>query len=117
MAYDRGLEERLCEYFQGRPDLDIRKMFGGLCFLLSEHMCCVIVGDELMVRVGPKDYEKYLAKPYAREMDFTGKPIKTMVYVASAGLESDEELNGWLSVCMSFAESLPPKRPKLKNSQ
>ncbi|WP_347876775.1 hypothetical protein [Psychromonas algicola] len=45
MAFDRGLEERLYEHFSDRPDLTVRKMFGGLCFMLSGHMCCAIIGD------------------------------------------------------------------------
>lgn len=56
MAYDEGLAERIHEYFEGRLDVDAKKMFGGLCFMISEHMCCGIVGDTLMARVGPKQY-------------------------------------------------------------
>jgi len=55
MAFDRGLEERLYEHFSDRHDLVAKKMFGGLCFLLSQHMCCVIIGEKLMARVGPKN--------------------------------------------------------------
>jgi TfoX/Sxy family transcriptional regulator of competence genes len=28
-------------------------MFGGRCLLFGGNMCCGIVGDELMLRVGP----------------------------------------------------------------
>jgi hypothetical protein len=37
-------------------------MFGGLCFMLSEHMTCGIVGDTLMARVGPDNYKACLAR-------------------------------------------------------
>jgi hypothetical protein len=30
MAFDRGLEARLFDYFQNRQDLNVKKMFGGL---------------------------------------------------------------------------------------
>lgn len=116
MAFDRGLEERLSDYFQGRYDLHTKKMFGGLCFLLSGHMCCVIMDDKLMVRVGADNYEDCLAKPYVTEMDFTGKAIKTMVYVMPDGFESDSDLTYWLDTCVKFVESLPPKLPKTPKS-
>lgn len=112
MAFDRGLEERLYEYFQDRPDLEVKKMFGGLCYLLSEHMCCAIIDDKLMLRVGPKNYAACLAKPYAKEMDFTGKPIKTMVYITANGFESDTDLFDWLTISVDFIDALPPKRSK-----
>jgi len=34
-----------------------RKMFGGLAFMLHGNMCCGIVDDRLMVRVGPDAYD------------------------------------------------------------
>jgi len=112
MSFDRGLEERLYDYFQDRPDLVVKKMFGGLCFLLSEHMCCGIIGEQLMARTGPKNYASCLAKEHAIEMDFTGTPIKTMVYVKPNGFESDFDLASWLNICVTFVDSLPPKQPK-----
>ncbi|GHB66249.1 hypothetical protein GCM10008107_14260 [Psychrosphaera saromensis] len=113
MAFDRGLEERLYDHFQGRHDLTTKKMFGGLCFLLSEHMCCVIIGDKLMARVGPDNYLDCLAKPQVTEMDFTGKPVKGLVYILPDGFESDSDLAYWLNTSISFVDSLPPKQPKL----
>jgi TfoX/Sxy family transcriptional regulator of competence genes len=110
MAYDEGLAERIRDQFQGRHDVEEKKMFGGLCFMLANHMCCGIVGDTLMVRVGPERYEECLAKKYARQMDFTGRPMKGMVYVAAEGLHEDDELAHWLYLSTEFVLSLPPKK-------
>lgn len=110
MAYDEGLAERIRELLQDHSDLQEKKMFGGLCFMLAEHMCCGIVGDTLMVRVGPDRYEECLAKKYARQMDFTGKPMRGMVYVAAEGLQEDDELTEWLNVSIEFVSSLPPAK-------
>jgi len=114
MAYDEGLAVRITEYFDDRPEVVVKKMFGGLCFMVSEHMCCGIVGDTLMARVGPDNYDSCLSEKYAKEMDFTGKAMKGMVYVSPEGLESDAELEQWISICESFVQSLPPKKPKKK---
>ena len=114
MAFDKGLEERLYEYFAERHDLTVKKMFGGLCFLLSRHMCCAIIDDKLLARVGADNYALCLAKPYATEMDFTGKPISTMVYVLPNGFESDQDLANWLNICVNFVNTLGPKEPKTK---
>ena len=91
MPHDEGLAQRLREQFQGRSDVEEKKMFGGLCFMLSNHMCCGIVKETLMARVGPDNYEKCLAKKHAKEMDFTGKTMKGMVYVAPEGIESGRD--------------------------
>ena len=110
MAYDETLAERIRDYFQFRADVEAKKMFGGLCFMVSGHMCCGIVDGMLMARVGPDQYKKCLERDYAREMDFTGKAMRGMVYVAPEGLEGDSELRGWLELCEQFVSSLPPKK-------
>ena len=109
MAYDEGLAERLREHFQERTDVEVKKMFGGLCFMVSQHMCCGIVDDTLMARVGPQNYEESLKRPHASEMDFTGRAMKGMVYVAPPGIDSDTDLAQWVELCTSFVESLPPR--------
>ena len=64
---------------------------------------------DLMVRVGPEAYQRSLAKPHARPMDFTGKPLRGMIYVACEGFEDDSDLDSWVKRGIDFAGSLPPK--------
>lgn len=85
-------------------------MFGGLCFLVSNHMCCGIVGDKLMARVGPPNYKECLRQKYVSEMNFTGKAMTGMVYVQPESIESDSDLAYWVGICTAFVESLPPKK-------
>ena len=109
MAYDEGLAQRIRETLSDRDDVVEKKMFGGLCFMVRGHMSCGIVKDELMVRVGKEAYEDALAQPHVREMDFTGRALKGMVYVAAEGFESDADLVAWVERGKANAESLPPK--------
>ena len=46
------------------------------------------------MRVGPEQYEAALSRPYAREMDFTGRPMKGMAN-ASAFSDLDTDGDGW----------------------
>ncbi len=109
MAYDAGVAERLRECLTDTPNVVEKKMFGGVAFLVNGHMSCGVVNDTLMVRVGPERYEHALAQPFARTMDFTGKPLRGFVYVASAGFESDEALAQWIAMSLDFVRGLPPK--------
>ena len=109
MAYDEGLAERIREHFQGHPEVVEKKMFGGLAYMVRGHMCCGILQETLMVRVGPDQYEDCLKEKYAREMDFTGRALKGMVYVEPAGFESVDNLAAWIAKCEDFVLSLPPK--------
>jgi hypothetical protein len=84
-------------------------MFGGLTFMVSGHMCCGIVGEDLVVRVGPDWYEKALALPNARAMDFTGREMKGFVYVGPPGYRTTVDLRRWIKRGLRFVQSLPPK--------
>jgi hypothetical protein len=109
MAFDEGLAERIRDVMKAETNVSERKMFGGLCFLSSGNMCFGIVGRELMVRVGPHVYVSSLALPHTREMDFTGRSIRGMVYVDEDGIAEDDDLARWLQRGLDFANSLPPK--------
>jgi len=117
MAYDEGLAQRLREAVEEEPGITEKKMLGGLCFMLSGNMCLGVVGEELRVRVGPDAYEACLAEPHTREMDFTGRALKGMVYVATDGFESDSDLASWVERGVEFAVSLPAKQPKAKRKK
>lgn len=84
-------------------------MFGGLAFVHHGNMAFGIIGDELMVRVGPEAWEDAVGLPHAREMDFTGRSMKGMVYVAVDGFAEDDDLQAWLDRGLAFTGSLPPK--------
>ena len=109
MAFDEGLAQRIREVLATERGVVEKRMFGGIAFLLNGNMAVGVVGDTLMVRVGPDHYETLVAQPNAREMDFTGKPMKGFVYVAPEGLVSDADLNRWIGHGTGYARSLPGK--------
>jgi hypothetical protein len=109
MAFDEGLAQRVRELLRDRSGITERKMFGGLAFMSHGHMFVGILGDALMARVGPDRYAEALRQPEAREMDFTGKPMKGYVFVAPGGIEADSALERWVTSCLAFVGSLPPK--------
>ncbi|MCH7809270.1 MAG: TfoX/Sxy family protein [Chloroflexi bacterium] len=109
MAYDEALAARVRSALRSEPGVMEKKMFGGVSFMVGGNMACGVTGDELMVRVGPDNYEDALSRPHARPMDFTGRPMRGMIYVARPGFESDQDLAAWVESGASFARGLPPK--------
>lgn len=110
MAFDEGFAEWVRALLADDADARERKMFGGLCcFLCGGSMACGIVGDELIVRVGPEAWSEALSRPHVREMDFTGRSMKGMVYVGVPGFAEDADLPAWVDRGTSYARSRPPK--------
>ena len=112
MAYNEVLADRVRKALAGRGEVAEKRMFGGLTFMLGDKMCCGVVKDDLMVRVGPEGYEAALGEPGARPMDFTGRPLRGMVYVGSDGCRTEDDLAKWVGRGADFAASLPRDRRK-----
>jgi TfoX/Sxy family transcriptional regulator of competence genes len=112
MAFDEGLAERIRSVLDGERGVTEKKMFGGVAFLLRGKMFVGIVKNDLMVRVGPAGYQDALKKPFARPMDFTGKPMDGYVYVAPKGTSEDDALESWVRRGLSFASTLPQGKKK-----
>lgn len=110
MAYDEELAARIRRQLDGHDGVTERKMFGGIAFMRNGNMICGVVKDELMVRVGAEAYADALARPHARPMDFTGRPMKGMLFVGADGIRCDNGLSSWTGLSLAFAASLPPKR-------
>jgi TfoX/Sxy family transcriptional regulator of competence genes len=108
MAYDETLAERVRDLLEPRADVVERKMFGGLAFMVAGHMACGVVGSELMLRLGDERADVALEQPHVRPMDFTGRPLASMVFVDPEGL-AGEALSGWVGHAVAFVETLPPK--------
>ena len=109
MAFDEQLAARLRTALSDVPDVREQRMFGGLAFLVAGHMACGVVGDDLMLRLGEQGADTALDQPHVRLMDFTGKPMRTMVFVAPAGTATDRVLTEWIGRALAFVEALPRK--------
>ncbi len=68
MAYDENLAQRVREIMAAEATVTERKMFGGLAFMLGGHMACGILGEDLMLRLGPEGADAALERQ-ARSAD------------------------------------------------
>ncbi len=106
MTYNEHLAERVRDAL---PDLGVvreQQMFGSLVFMVAGHMCCGVLGDDLMLRLGRQEAEAACVQPSVREFDFTGRPMRSIVLVEQAGLD-EAALRGWVDRAVSYVETLP----------
>ena len=69
MAYNEKLGERISKALH-KHGVEEKRMFGGVAFMLNGHMCCGVIKDNLMIRVGLDRYGELVANAHARPMDF-----------------------------------------------
>jgi TfoX/Sxy family transcriptional regulator of competence genes len=108
VPYDEDLAARVRDNLKGAAGLTERPMFGGITFMLHGNMCCGVINDNLVLRLGADGADEALSQPFTLPMDFTGRLMNGYVYVTPAGTTA-AALSGWLRRAVAFAESLPPK--------
>ncbi|MBI4261668.1 MAG: TfoX/Sxy family protein [Actinobacteria bacterium] len=109
MAYDDVLAARVREILIEGGGVEERRMFGGLTFMVGGHMCCGVIGDELVLRLGVERAERALRGPHVRPMDFTGRPLKGFVFLGPGAIRTETQLRRWLGLARNLVSALPPK--------
>src|SRR5262252_2406121 len=95
MAYNEELAERVRVVLAERTDVEEKKMFGGLTFMVAGQMCCGVLKDDLIVRIEPGEFDALVAQPHVRPFDFSGRPMQGMLYVEDRALGDPDVLRTW----------------------
>jgi TfoX/Sxy family transcriptional regulator of competence genes len=109
VAYDTELAERIRHHLEATAGITEQKMFGGIGFMLRGNMCCGVMKDSLLVRVGPEVHDDAVAQAHAEPMSMGGRVSRGFVVVAPPAIESDAALAAWIEKGLAFAGSLPAK--------
>ena len=109
MAFDENLAERIRQSLARRKNVEEKKMFGCVCFLISGNALAGVWKDRLIARLGPDEGEAALREPYVRAFDITGRPMRNWVAVEPEGVGDDEQLHGWVQRALNFVTTLPKK--------
>lgn len=103
MAYDEHLSDRISiQLEQKKVTYEVKKMFGGLCFMVDEKMCFGILGESLMVRIHPDEEAILKEKTGVSEMNFTGRPMKGFLFVNPAAIDSEEDLAFYINKALVY---------------
>jgi len=111
MAHDETLAARVRQVLAGRDGLVERRMFGGVAWLVGGNMACGVMGEDVVVRLGPEDAPAALERePHARPFGRPGaRPMKGFVLIEAEGIADEGELGRWVDAGAAFAATLPPK--------
>jgi TfoX/Sxy family transcriptional regulator of competence genes len=101
--YNEFLADRLRRLLKEKKiTFSEKQMMGGLAFMVNDKMCVGINGDKLMARIHPDKYAEALEKKGAREMDFTGRPMRGWVFVEPEGIDTEHQLDHWVQLALDY---------------
>jgi TfoX/Sxy family transcriptional regulator of competence genes len=111
MAYNEQLAARIRDYLTAlRLPVEEKRMMGGLCFMVRDKMCVGVTDDRLMVRLDPETMSEALARRGCTPMDFTGRALRSFVFVSPEGWTAKKDFDGWLTRALEF-------NPRAKSSK
>ena len=86
---------------KGLDNVEEKKMFNGICFMIDGKMCVCASNDEMLCRVGPS-YLEALEIHGVRGMIRNGKPLKDYVFVSLEVLSNARNFNYWIDTALAF---------------
>src|ERR1700730_1208918 len=110
MAFDETLADRIRQQLARRKNVEEKKMFGGIGFLLNGNLLVGVRKDSLLVRVGPEQSDEALDEAHVSEFKITGRgTMKGWLVVSLEGVEGDDQLKDWIERAVKFVGKLPKK--------
>jgi DNA-binding winged helix-turn-helix (wHTH) protein len=111
---DENLAERIRAVLAGTGSVREVRMFGGLCFMLNGNMVAGASKRGLLVRVGKDQHTRALARPDAKRMEMSGRPMEGYVFIDPPPRD-EQTLREWLDLAVAFVNTLPAKAPRLRS--
>jgi TfoX/Sxy family transcriptional regulator of competence genes len=110
MAYDEDLANRIRELLAPERNVEEKRMFGGLAFLINGNMSVAVSGQGgLLVRVPPEDTDKLVGRDHVSAMVMAGREARGWLRVAAEGVKTKRQLQSWATRGVGYALTLPPK--------
>jgi TfoX/Sxy family transcriptional regulator of competence genes len=104
MPYNENIANRIREAFAELPDVEEKKMFRGVTFMVNGKMCVSVGGEEIMCRIDPALHDTLIEKNGVREMIHGGRVMHGFVFVHEDELKTKKALDYWISLALGFNE-------------
>lgn len=116
MPYDPNLAIRVREFLSQKEEFQVeeKKMFGGLAFMVNGKMCINVVDDRLMCRFDPALIDELARRPGFLPMVMKGKAYQGYCYVDPIGYESQGDFEFWMNLCLGYNDKVAVSKKKPK---
>jgi TfoX/Sxy family transcriptional regulator of competence genes len=102
MAYDEKLAARIRQALAYLPEIEEKKMFRGVTFMVNGKMCVSVSGDEMMIRFDPALQETVAEKNGFRTMIMKDREYKGYGYISQQAIKSKKDFDYWVGLALDF---------------
>jgi TfoX/Sxy family transcriptional regulator of competence genes len=113
MAYNEKLADRTREIIaRSHKNIEEKRMFGGLCFMVNDKMCVGVKEERIMVRLDPAKHDEAMEKDGCNAMEHSGKVMKGFVFVDIETLNTTKKLEYWIKLALDYNKIAKPSKKK-----
>jgi TfoX/Sxy family transcriptional regulator of competence genes len=113
MAFGEALAGRIRQRLARRKNVEEKKMFGGIGFLINGNLLVGVRKDSLLVRLGPEQSDEALREAHVSEFKITGRgTMKGWVVVAPKALRTTAKSRHGFSGRLNSSERCLLRRGK-----
>jgi len=114
MAYNEKLTNRIREALADVPNVEEKKMFSGITFMVNGKMCISAGNDRIMCRIDPAIHEEAIKRKGSRTVEMKGREYKGYVYVNEDGIKTKKDFDYWIGLSLEFNERAKASKPSHK---
>ena len=107
-----ALVERVRESLADTPNVEEKKMFGSIAFMVNDKMCVAADAQSIMCRIHPSLHASAIERPGCSAVVMRGREYRGYIDVHGSALKSKESLKYWIDLCLDFNHEAKSSRRK-----
>jgi TfoX/Sxy family transcriptional regulator of competence genes len=116
MAAEQTLATQVRQLLTGTANVEEKKMFHGLAFMINDKLCLSVKDDNLLVRIDPALTETVLKVAGCKQMVHNNRIMKGYFFVSAEALHNKKELSYWVQLALDYNKVAKSSKKKKAES-
>jgi TfoX/Sxy family transcriptional regulator of competence genes len=112
MPPDESLVGRVRAALGSGVQVEEKRMFGGLAFMVDGKMCVTVGKDGIMCRIDPTIYDTVVEREGCRPTVMREREYRGYVRVDADTVKADSDLAYWVRLSLDFNKEAKPARKR-----
>ena len=102
MAINEQLTNKIRKAFINVPEVEEKKMFSGIAFMVNGKLCVSVGNNRIMCRVDPELHDELIQKPGCKTVVMKGRDYKGYIWIDELVLTTKKQIDYWVKLALDF---------------
>lgn len=116
MAINEQLTKRVRQALAALPDVEEKRMFRGIAFMVNGKMCISAGDTRLMCRIDPGIHDTVVQQEGVDTVIMRDRAYKGYVYVSETAITTKKDFDYWIGLALDFNKHAKASPKKKKSS-